>query len=266
MVREYLMFNTGECPNCIFITRISVSLEFLVQQKKKCRRGIQEYINETHRKQAVREERLGKQWCLLMASPICPLHLEQHGKKTMAQFIRHCTVNTLHRIILCWFYIKKAEVIILTYKLDVPHEKRHVPAHLTPSPPEASVCLEKSDLKLAEAFSSQWPHSSHSAFAGARQELTGWKWIPWFQSKGCGISKKYELECQYMKQSTTQTQATMISLFQQFLVHMLFLKLGFCEWSVQERKTTRNVLLCQHSGFSTHHMVKAALGRNKKQL
>lgn len=46
-----------------------------------CRQGIQEYINETHRKQAVREERLGKQPCLLLTGPICPLHLERHGKK-----------------------------------------------------------------------------------------------------------------------------------------------------------------------------------------
>ena len=43
--------------------------------------GIQEYINETGRKQAAREERLGKQPCLLLTGPICPLHLEQHGKK-----------------------------------------------------------------------------------------------------------------------------------------------------------------------------------------
>lgn len=43
--------------------------------------GIQEYFNETHRKQAAREERLGKQPCLLLAGPICPLHLEQHEKK-----------------------------------------------------------------------------------------------------------------------------------------------------------------------------------------
>lgn len=25
----------------------------------------------------------------------------------------------------------------------------------------------------------------------AKQELTGWKWIPWFQSKGCGILEQY---------------------------------------------------------------------------
>lgn len=43
--------------------------------------GIQEYINEIHRKQAVREERLGKQPCLLLTGSICPLHLEQHGKR-----------------------------------------------------------------------------------------------------------------------------------------------------------------------------------------
>lgn len=54
--------------------------------------GIQEYINEIHRKQAVREERLGKQPCLLLTSSIWPLHLEQHGKKTMAYFIREHTI------------------------------------------------------------------------------------------------------------------------------------------------------------------------------
>lgn len=48
-------------------------------------RGIQEHFNETHRKQAAREERLGKQPCLLLTSPICPLHLEQHeGQKHCA--------------------------------------------------------------------------------------------------------------------------------------------------------------------------------------
>lgn len=48
-------------------------------------RGIQEHFNETHRKQAAREERLGKQPRLLLTSPICPLHLEQQqGKKHCA--------------------------------------------------------------------------------------------------------------------------------------------------------------------------------------
>lgn len=31
-----------------------------------------------HRKQAAGEERLGKQPCLLLTGPICPLHLDQH--------------------------------------------------------------------------------------------------------------------------------------------------------------------------------------------
>lgn len=40
----------------------------------------------------MREERLGKQPCLLLTSSIWPLHLEQHGKNTMAYFIREHTI------------------------------------------------------------------------------------------------------------------------------------------------------------------------------
>lgn len=50
------------------------------------------------------------------------------------------------------------------------------------------VFVLKSHLNFTkEAFASQWSHSSPGALLSAKQELTGWKWIPWFQRKGCGI-------------------------------------------------------------------------------
>lgn len=65
--------------------KIQFASAFLVLQKL-ARPGIQEYINEIHRKQAAREERLGNQPCLLLTGTICPLHLEQHGKKDYGLF------------------------------------------------------------------------------------------------------------------------------------------------------------------------------------
>lgn len=59
---------------------------------KRVSRGIQEHFNETHRKQAARGERLGKQPCLLLTSPICPLHLEQHEGK------QHCDDSSDRRL------------------------------------------------------------------------------------------------------------------------------------------------------------------------
>lgn len=164
-------------PDRIFITRLSVSSVFLLLQS--CRLGIQEYINELHRKQAVREERLGKQPCLLLASPICPLHLGQHGKRLRPNCPTVCR-STLHQLniesnivqYLCC--VHKAEEITLS---DMGNATWAFFTSI--SPPETSICL-KSHLNPAKAFSSQCSHSSLSALLRARQELTGWKWIPLF--------------------------------------------------------------------------------------
>lgn len=72
-VRWHIQLQHSTCP--------AFSFSWILWVGKLAWPGIQEYINEIHRKQAVREERLGKQPCLLLTSSIWPLHLEQHGKK-----------------------------------------------------------------------------------------------------------------------------------------------------------------------------------------
>lgn len=51
----------------------------------------------------------------------------------------------------------------------------------------------------------------------AEQELAWWKWIPWIQSKGCGILEQYEegfFHFAFRKQSKTLKTETVFSLLQ----------------------------------------------------
>lgn len=78
-----------------------------------------------------------------------------------------------------------------------------------------------------------------------KQELAGWKWIPWFQSKGCGILEQHG---------------------QGFFFPSFFV-------GVQYRKESKNVFnkpshavnSYPNSSFTAQHMVTAAPKRNKKQ-
>lgn len=182
--RSFYMHVLYKCmPIFIFTWQLSVSNGVLVLQS--CMQGIQEYFNETHRKQAAREERLGKQPCLLLTGPICPLHLEQHEKKRL--WPNSSDSALLYTTQPNYFNIN-IEVFFLQAEVN-PWEVTVGRFHPCFSPSILNFYLF---IKSFESSKGSLWFTVVSFFAHrAKQELTGWKWIPCFQSKGCGILEQY---------------------------------------------------------------------------
>lgn len=139
-----------------------------------------------HRKQAAGEERLGKQPCLLLTGPICPLHLDQHEGVCGGHYIPFITSSQSALIATNYSNIN-LDLARFSWESVATGDSGRICT--TECPSWTRICLQN-HLNVPEGvLGSQW---SHSFLKEQKPELLGWKWIPCFHSRGCGISEKCE--------------------------------------------------------------------------
>lgn len=177
----------------ILLSTWQLSLFHIFPMLQSCRQGIQEYINETHRKQAAAER---KGWesshvCYWLAlSALCTWsNMEKKG----------LWPNSLDSALL---YTAKADYFYSWVISVLPEAEERIHNWMNSYSWTFLLTLHSVHLKIngyfffnksSESCKGSLKFTVVSFFplsftkSKAKQELTGWKWISRFQRKGCGI-------------------------------------------------------------------------------